>query len=119
MKMTTKEEETPVAMNQMKSVGRGRFLTAMVREADVVPRTMNQMKIIGRGRFQAAMAREPEIVPCTFIPLTSGPNVAAASCPQRRAEGHTIPHCRKCCTYELWVPPTGQTITYSGDQFIN
>ena len=65
---------------------------------------------MGRGKFLEMMVKEVAVssnVPMTF------------ECYRHNTPNQTVPHCRKCCQYELWTPKPGQAVTYSGDQFID
>ena len=82
----------------MESMGRGTFLEMMVRREGITKSATT--KSMGRGKVLEMMT----------------PNECIA---HQQKRNQTIPHCRKCCQYELWVPPDNQLTTYSGDVFID
>ena len=87
----------------MKTMGRGKFLKMMSEEVTLRP--------MGRGKFLKMMAEE----------VTLRPNILMSiECiAHHQKNNQTIPHCQKCCQYELWTPATNQPTTCSGDNFIS
>ena len=80
-------------------------------------------KGMGRGKFLEMMARGGGIIKSTIVESMDREKILKMNpiecIVHQQKKNQAIPHCRKCCPYELWAPPDNRVTTYSGDMFIN